>query len=76
MKEDITPDLDCGIYQTEEPEDVKQLRSKLKAIETERKRDVASVMLKQLYESKKPFTHKELVDLMVEFEQTIKKTVI
>jgi hypothetical protein len=62
---------------TEEPEDVKQLRSKLKAIELERKRKIASnilnVLYKRLYYTNKPFEHRQLIDVMIEFEQTMKK---
>ena len=63
---------------TEEPEDVKQLREKLKAIETERKRDIARVVLFKNYKNERGhhvgYSVDRVINAMIEFEQTIKKT--
>jgi hypothetical protein len=84
MKKDITTELDCGIYQTKESDDVIALREKLKAIELKRKRDVAENILNvkllksrgelTYYINKRPEFKTVIIDAMIEFNETMKKT--
>ena len=56
------------------PEDVKELQEKLKAIEVSRKRDVAWNLYKVRIRKDKPMMERDIIDLMIEFNETIKKT--
>ena len=63
---------------TEEPEDVNQLREKLKAIEVSRKRDLAKVILHKNFKNERGhyvgYTFERAINAMIEFNEIMKKT--
>lgn len=55
------------------PEDVKELQEKLKAIEVNRKREVAWNLYNVRIDKDKPMMERDIIDLMLEFHETMKK---